>query len=244
MLVKELFESLRTLSHCLLLLLFIPVAKVMHWEMYHAQWDVAGLYQPFFAGIIIIYAAYSGVSIFRRERKDRAIEYLLTLPVSIHRIVGRKILARFILLTVLFLVGLGFGVFKDPPADAAGITIMFLFAVFISLAVDSLFNAMIGVLLLNIIYYYSSLIISYFPLKNQWFGVDTPVLWFSMLIPALVMLAPLALAFHLTLKNFDARPLKWQARAYLKVALPVMALMLTFIILFFKQYFFWVQTIE
>lgn len=81
-------------------------------------------------------------------------------------------------------------------------------------------------------------------MKYQLFGREDPIFFLSHILPALVLLVPFAAAFYKTLKHFDAKPLKWQAKYYLKLALPVIAVLLVFILMFLKPYFIWLKLID
>jgi hypothetical protein len=240
---KEFRDTLKILFYCLLLFLIIPIARLLDWQVIHSQWEISGIWQPLFIAVIIIFAAYSGVSIFQSEKKERALEYLFSLPVSKWKIIAVKIFPRFLLLLLLIITGGVFSVFQNIMIDGISVMILFLMAVFVSLAVDSLINALLGVLVLNIILYYTSLILSYLTMKYGLFGSDTPLFWVSQLLPAVLLLVPLAAAFGITVKNFDLKPLKWQAKPYLVIALPTVLILLFFIIVFFKGYLIWIRKI-
>ena len=243
MLKKEFRDTLMTLGHCLLMLIIIPMAMLLNWHVFHSQWEVSGIWQPVFTAIVVLFALYSGISIFQSEKRDRALEYLLTLPISIRKIVAIKIFPRLVLLVLLIAAGGIFAIFKNIAVDGVSLIVLFLIAVFVSLAVDSLINGMIGVVLLNVILYYTSLIISYLSMEYGLFGSNAPQFLFSHLLPAVLLLVPLAAAFGITLKNFDAKPLKWQAKPYLMIALPTVLLLISFILVFIKKYLVWVRTI-
>jgi hypothetical protein len=56
-------------------------------------------------------------------------------------------------------------------------------------------------------------------------------------------LIPLAAAFAITVKNFDLKPIKWQVKPYLMIALPTVLILLSFIIVFFRGYLIWIRKI-
>lgn len=238
---KEFIDTIKTLLYCMCLFFLIPIARMLETKTGHAEWEFSGLWQPVYLAVTILFAVYSGVSIFQAEKKDRAMEYMLTLPVSRLRLLAGKVLPRLAVLAMLMLVGRMLSFFTDLPADALSLLILFLTAVFVSLAVESLVNGVIGVVLLNAILYYTSLTVSYLSMTHRFLGSETPVFWVSQVLPALLLLVPLGAAFFRTLKRFDARPLKWQAKPYLYLALPAVVVMITFIILSFKQYFRWIH---
>lgn len=238
---KEIRDTLKALGHCLLVLLFIPLAMLMNWHISHAQWEIYGIFVPVFVVIVLIFAVYSGVSIFQAEKKDRALEYLLSLPVSRGKILAIKILPRITVLMLLIVIGGFLSIFQTMISDAISVILVFFIAVLISLAVDSLVNAVIGVLLINIILYYTSIITSYLTIKYRFLGSTEPLFWLSYLVPGLLLLLPLAVAFGVTFKNFDLKPLKWQAKPYLVIALPWVAILLLYIMVFVKDYLIWIK---
>ncbi len=241
---KELIDSVRTLAQSLIVLLLIPIAMVLDWHVLHAQWEVAGMFQPLFLAIIIIFAAYAGVSIFGMEKKDKAMEYLLSLPVPIWKIMIAKILPRLILLLILIVTGGVLGVLQSIVVDSISLLIVFLLAVSLSLAVESAINAMVGVLLLNVILYYSSLIASYLTMTHHVFRSEVPLVLVSQLLPALLLLVPFVTAFVLAMKRLDLKPLKWQGKPYQKIALPALVALILFILLFLKNYLVWINVVE
>jgi hypothetical protein len=147
------------------------------------------------------------------------------------------------LLLLLVIVGGIFSIFNNILIDSLSILVLFLSAIFISLAVDSTANGLIGVILLNFILYYTSLILSYLTMEHRFLGSDTPICFISHILPVVLLLAPLAAAFGKTLKNVDVKPLKWQAKPYLLIALPTVLVLLSFIILFFKGYLQWIKEV-
>lgn len=241
MLKKEIKDTLKTLGHCLFILLLLPMAMLMKRHIFHAQWEISGIFEPVYVAIVLLFAAYSGVSIFQTEKKDRALEYLLSLPVSKGKILAIKVLPRLTVLLLLIAVGGFLSIFRTPISDAIGVIIVFLVAVFISLSVDSLINAIFVVFGANIILYYSSLITSYLTIKYRFLGATEPIFWLSYLLPVLLIMVPLAVAFGLTLNHFDLKPFKWQAKAYLLIALPSILLLQVFIMVFLKKYLIWVK---
>lgn len=240
---KEFFDTLRVFVQSLLVLLLIPIALVLDWHVFHANWELSGILQPFFLGIIIIFATYSGVSIFGMEKKDRALEYLLSLPIPMWKIMAAKILPRLGLLLVLIITGGLVGVLDSIVVDGISLLIVFWLAISISLAVESIINAMVGVLLLNVILYYGSLVLSYLVMADHLGDSETAQVWVSWIFPVLLLLVPFLTAFALTVKKLDLKPLKWQARSYLRIALPALMLMIGLILLFIKKYLAWISIV-
>jgi len=241
MIVKEFRDTLKILGQCMLVLALIPILNLLNWEFSHFQWDISGLWAPIVTNLLIIFAVYSGVAVFRPERKDRAMEYLLTLPVSRGKILWSKVAPRLTVLALLVMLSWLGGILDRPVVDGISLGVLFFTGVFVSLAVDSMVSAVFGVLVLNIVLYYTSLIMSYITMEHGLMGIRTPMFWSSQLLPAVLLLVPMGTAFWLTLKNYDAKPLKWQAKYYLSIALPAVLILLSFILAFLKNYLIWVQ---
>ncbi|MCG8668276.1 MAG: ABC transporter permease subunit, partial [Pseudomonadales bacterium] len=84
MLKKEINDTLKTLLYSSLFLVLIPVSMVAK----------APITRSLFVMYIVLLALYSGVTLFRTEKRDRAMEYMLSLPVSRWRILSFKVLPR------------------------------------------------------------------------------------------------------------------------------------------------------
>jgi ABC-type transport system involved in multi-copper enzyme maturation permease subunit len=238
---KEFRDTLKVMLQCLMLLLAVPIFKLLDWHFLHWQWEISGIWEPIVTGIIIIFAAYSGAAVFRAEKKDRALEYLLSLPVSRWKIFSVKVIPRVLVLLVMVTAAGIFKIFKQPWADGISVVVLFFIALFISLAVESLLSAIMGVLAVNLFLYYASLIMSYITMEYGLLGSREPLFWLSQLLPAVFLLFPLAAAFALTLKNLDVKSLKWHVKPYLVFALPAVLLLVSFILVFLQDYLTWIR---
>ena len=154
-----------------------------------------------------------------------------------------KILPRLGMLILLIAIGLLCGILTHFLADIVSILLVFFLAISISLAVESLVNAMLGVVLLNAVVYYFSLILSYLTLHNRLLDKLTPSIWITSVFPVVLMLGVMAIAFLKVLKRFDLKPLKWQAKPYLMIALPTILLIILVILIYLKKYLAWVVAI-
>ncbi len=243
MLKKEFRDTLKTLFYCLCLFLIVPIAKLLDWQVLHAEWEISGLWQSVYIVVTILFAAYSGVSIFQEEKKDRALEYLFSLPVSKWKIIGVKVFPRFLLVLLLIAAGGIFSVLDNIVMDGIALSVLFFSGLFIGLAVDSVLNGFFGVIIVNVILYYSSLFISYLTMRYELFGRDMPLFPLSYLLSLVLLLVPLAAAFVLTVKNMDIKPFRWQVKHYLTIALPTILILLFFIMVFLKGYMEWIGQI-
>lgn len=239
MLKKEFRDTLKTLFYCLCLFLIVPIARLLDWRVLHAEWDISGIWQPVFTAVIIVFAAYSGVSIFQVEKKDRALEYLFSLPVSKWKIIGVKVLPRLFFVLLLIAAGGLFSVLDSVVADGLSLLVLFFSGLFIGLAVDSLLNGLFGVVIINVTFYYASLITSYLTMRYRLFGSELPVFPLSYLLPVVLLLGPLAAAFALTVRDMDIKPFRWQVKHYLAIALPAVLILLVFILVFMQGYYKW-----
>jgi len=221
----------------------VPIARLLDWRVLHAEWDISGIWQPVFTVVVIFFAAYSGVSIFQVEKKDRALEYLFSLPVSKWKIIGVKVFPRLFMVLLLIAAGGIFSVLDNVVVDGMSLLLLFFSGLFISLAVDSLLNGLFGVVIINVTFYYSSLITSYVTMRYRLFDSDLPSFPLSYLLPAVLLLGPLAAAFALTVKNMDIKPFRWQVKHYLAIALPTILILLVFILVFLQGYFEWIRQV-
>ena len=103
MLRKELTETLKRFLECFLILIGIPVAFLLDKLIIRFGWGFLDIFQGFFIATIVVYAVYSGLTIFQAEKKDRAIEYLLSLPISRKKVIVMKVLPRLAILIFLIL---------------------------------------------------------------------------------------------------------------------------------------------
>jgi hypothetical protein len=241
---KELRDTLNIFFQSMTILLSIPVLLMMDWHIFHSQWELSNIFHFIFVCQVLIYAAYSGASIFQKEKRDRALEYMFSLPLSRGKILYAKIAPRLGMLLVMIAIGGILNIWDQFIADSISIILVFVLAVTISLAVDSLINAIIGVLLLNVIFYYGSLIFSFLTIKYRLFGSDVPIPWLSYLFAVLLLVIPQVVAFIKTLNKFDLKPLKWQAKSYFLIAFPSVLLMILFILGYLKQYLLWIREIN
>ena len=64
---------------------------------------------------------------------------------------------------------------------------------------------------------------------------------FAQLCSALFLLIPLWLAFWLTFKKLDVKPIRLQMRTYYSILLPSLAGFVAFILLFYKKSMSWIM---
>lgn len=243
MIEKEIRDTLKVLAQSLLILLVIPVMMMLDWHVIHSQWELSGILQPVFMVFLIVVAAFSGVSVFHVEKKERALEYMFSLPVSKARIMMNKLAPRLAALMILISMGIILGVLKSPVIDTINLLVVFVTAVCISLAVESMVNAMVGVIFVNIVIYNMALVLIYLFYQGEVFASETLIVVLAQVLAVAAVLTPLVIAFVRTVKHFDLKPLKWQAKSYLTIALPSMGVVMLFVLVFLKKYLAWIKEI-
>jgi hypothetical protein len=180
---------------------------------------------------IVLFAGYSGLGMFHRERKDKGFEYLLTLPYSKLRIFIYKVLPR---VTMLVTAGLLMVIFTKVTTSAFLVPLLFfqLGMVFISLTFGSLFAGAVAGVILAYFHALSGSFIEY--LFRFSLHID-PVLP-SHFLAGLSILIPLGISFSLAFRNLDLKPFKYTVRSYLYIALPLLSAQAIIIFLNFEKF--------
>lgn len=233
MLRKEIGDALRKLVESLVFLVIIPFMYIVDKLVWKWGLDYRSLIDTGFVITLLIYAVYAGGTVFQSERKDRAFEYLFSLPLTRRKIILAKILPRLGILTLLgaaatIVVGRGLLV-------EAGITVLVLFfsSLFLSIAVFSIAINIFGVGLIYLMFFQGGRVVGRFLFK---IGGSSYLKWLvTQSVPAAVLLIPLGIAFWLTFKKMDARPLKLQMKTYYSITLPALFVLALLIALFSRS---------
>jgi hypothetical protein len=238
MLKKEIFDSLKTLIQCLLLLIGVPLGFVMDKLIIHFGWKLSEIFNFLFLISIVIYPIASGLYVFQSEKKDRAFEYLLSLPLSRLKIIIYKVLPRLSLLLLLITVSTFFSIFNNIWINGFNLIVLFFVSLFIAFATTSVVLGPVIVTLLFYAYYVTSQMIHmiFIGLKPEIFNAFSTTAFFFNLLTAVLLLVPIGSAFWITFKKFDIKPLKWQLKSYYFIVLPTILVFMSFIILFYKKY--------
>lgn len=148
---------------------------------------------------LILYASYTGWSMFDRERQENAMEYLLSMPISRTRLFLLKFLPR--LVCVLVILGLFLAVHKyfnaigflQPSLFAAFYLSFFLVSVSFSLSIRNFILALFttAFLAVGLSYYY------------RYFGFEITEVWSMWLANGVLGLFPVV--FFLAFQKFDLR---------------------------------------
>lgn len=241
MLKKECLEAIRKLLESLLILIVIPLTIVWDKLVAHSGWPYTDIFKGGLIATLVIYAVYAGATIFLPERRDRAFEYLFSLPLTRSRIVMAKVLPRFIILVILLLLS---AVFIGSEVLPSGIIFILLFfgAVSLSIAVNSIILNLLGVSFLFGAFQPCCNILSFLLSKLGLNFRSVLGFMFVQLCSALLLLIPLWLAFWLTFKKLDVKPIRLQMRTYYSILLPSLAGFVVFILLFYKKSMSWITT--
>jgi ABC-type Na+ efflux pump permease subunit len=235
MLKKEAWDALKRELECLLILGAIPLAFLWDRLLIKFNWGFRDIFSGIFITTVIIYAVYSGATIFQSEKKDRAFEYLFSLPISRAKILLMKIGPRLIILIFLVIV---LALFLKLDLLEFGITFLLIFFVsaFLSIGTNSLMINLIGVIMLYYVFRTLGQILMNFSFLH---GLESRGVWISptfQLLAATLLLVPMGIAFWLTFKRMDVKPMKLQMRTYYAIVLPTLAVLITFVTLMFKKY--------
>lgn len=246
MLRKELTEALKRFIESSLIFIGIPFAFLLDKLIIKFGWGFLDIFQGFFMATIVVYAVYSGLTIFQAEKKDRAIEYLLSLPISRQKIIAMKVLPRLVILIFFILILAIFMSLENLQAISIFLIFMFLISIFLSIVVDSILIGIIGAFLLFQVFNLSVKIILFLVHKA---GIDSPdpfiglIGLISMLLSAILLLVPFGISFWLTFKNMDLKPLKLQVRPYYYIALPSLIVLISLIALNYRGFLMWLQNL-
>ncbi len=241
MLRKEFNEVLKQSLYLVVLVLVMPVLAVIlvlpfGWSLSYSQ----VFFMVYFSGLII-FALVTGITLFASERKQRGVEYLLTLPVSRLRLLAIKIFPRLAMLLVLsllyvlckFIIG---GPYSKFPLFYLfyGVFMLFIISVSISASHDNFLLLAIGALLIFLAH--SVLISLVFPrairaLFPRFLSIDEG----SVLVMGILgLLIPFLTSFIISFRTFDVHPFKRFNKKYLKVFTPlvVIGLLLSLVFLY------------
>lgn len=235
MLRKEIRDALKRFVESLVVLAVIPFMYLWDKLLMKIGLDYASLIDTGFVITLLFYAVYAGATVFQAERKDRAFEYLFSLPLTRRRVILAKILPRLGLFLVLGGAAT-LAVGRDLPAKI-GVTVFVLFfsSLFLSLGVSSIVINIFGVMLMYLIFFQGGHVFGYLLLKLGG-NFASHLGWLvTQSISAAVLLVPFGLAFWLTFKKMDARPFKLQMKTYYAITLPTLFVLVLLIALFSKS---------
>ena len=235
MLRKEIRDALKRFIESLVALLIIPFIYIGDKLVRKIGLDYASLIQTGFFITLVIYAVYAGATIFQSERKDRAFEYLFSLPLTRRKIILAKVLPRLGLL--LFLGGVATIVIGRGLQKEAWIALLVLFfsSLFLSIGVFSIVISLFGVGLMYLIFFQGEIVCASLLLKLgvNFTGRHGPLV--AQLVSAAVLLVPFGIAFWLTFKKMDVRPIKLQMKTYYSIVLPTLVVLVSVIVFLSKR---------
>lgn len=241
MLKKEFSDALRKFLECVSLLIAVPLALLFDRFIIHSGWKFLEVFNVVFIISIVCYPVYSGATIFQSEKKNRAFEYMFSLPIQRWKIILYKIATRIAFLLLLLVVSVFFSVFKDVFLIGFNLIIVFLIAVFFSLHVSSVISVIVGIIFMFYLYVTDAHIILFLLWKLK-LTSSTSLAFIPEIFSAAFLLIPLGFTFWLTFKNLDVKSPKLHMKYYLLIALPSIAILVSFAFLFFKKYLAWLQT--
>jgi hypothetical protein len=239
MLKKEFRDTLRIFLESSVLLLSFPLIILMSLIMGFTI-NYGQLLKVISIISVFAFSGYSGLGMFLWERRDKGFEYLLTLPMSRLKLFVYKLLPRFVVL-MLFLATWAL-IFAEPVNDYIVVLIFIqLAAACLSLAFNSYFAALVGIILLGFFYSLSRRFIISLFFHWQGISIDPFTIISPNVLAALLLGIPLGISFLLAFWNFELKPYKYTIKPYLFIALPLLLVQLVVIILYYERIMFFYQ---
>lgn len=242
MLKKEILDASKRLIECLLVLIAIPIALIWDKVFINFRWEFSAIFDAVFIITVVVYSIYSGATIFQSEKKDRAFEYLLSMPLTRMKIIIYKIFPRISILA-LMIIGLAlFSGFKISLTNVLPLIFLFLISAFISFTMSSVIMGFIGVFVVYVVFHFTSRILAFIALKHNILSDMATGSLLIHLVSTFILLIPFGIAFWKTIKNLDVKPLKLQMQPYYYIALPSLFAIIIFLVLFYDNYKSWFLT--
>jgi len=238
MLKKEFSDAFKQFMECMILLLGVPLGVLFDKLIIHFGWKLSDIFHYVFLITMVIYPVVAGLTVFQSERKDRAFEYLFSLPLSRLEAVRYKIAPRFLFLLLLIIASIFFSIFKNIWINGFNLIVAFFISAFMSISVTSFVLGVVGVSFIFFAYYQTSRVIQliYIGWNRVKFSDFSTAALLSDLLTAALLLFLIGAAFWLTFKNLDIRPLKLQLKFYYYIVMPIILVFYVFIILLFKKF--------
>lgn len=245
MLKKEFKEVYKQSLFFVVFVIGLPVLVSMLSMLFKWSLTYNEIFFPVYQVAMFIFAVVTGLTLFSAEKRQGGMEYLLTLPLSRMRLLGLKVLPRFVALGVfsillwlllrLYTVGSGKSVdsLMILPTLYLVYLVFWVFIISVSLSAfhDNIILLAVGILFIFLAH--SLLIANLQTILWQVFGqyLEMNFLWFAAL-SVIGFLIPFAVPFVLAFRKFDIHPAGRFNRKYLKVFVPLLVVCL-FISAFF-----------
>ncbi len=243
MLRKEITESIKRFLECSVIFVGIPIAYLLDEFIIKFGFEFKDIFLGLFLVAVFFYSAYSGITILQAEKKDRAFEYLLSMPISRSKIMLIKIFSR---LTILLLLIFILNFVMDSQSYlivSLWLAGLFVASVTLSFVIDSIFLGIISAFITIGIISLNYGILFFFSCK---LGITEPNLHLdllSMLVSAFLLLVPFFISFWLTFKKLDVKPMKMQLQPYYYIAFPALVIILSNIVLNYRNYLIWIRNL-
>lgn len=235
MLRKEITESIKRFLECFVILLGLPIAFLLDRLIIKFGWEFKDLFLGLFYVAVFFYSAYSGITILQAEKKDRALEYLLSMPISRSKIMLMKIFSRLLILIFCIFILAFLVEFRTFQMLTIWLIFLFFISVTFSMIIDSIILGIIGISLIFLVFELNSRILFFLVGKTDIEGSLDFLALLSPVLSALLLLIPFGISFWLTFKKMDVKPMTQQIQPYYYIAFPALVIILSFIILYYKD---------
>jgi hypothetical protein len=238
MLKKEISDVLRQTLFFILITFLLPAFLVL--TKIYPDRSYLNAFFPVFQFGLFFWAFFMGASLFSVERGQNGMEYLLSLPLSRYKLIGLKILPRFI--SVLIFYGIFLIFFFGPGSNASALSLICFSFIYFSLYLISLsFSAssenFLVLFVISCLFLFLFLGLEYslfwLTVKTKGYVYFTPHITpfitgdlepFTvsfLIITGLFLLTPFLAAFIFSIKRFDIKPPLVYNRRFVKILAPL-----------------------
>jgi hypothetical protein len=241
MLKKEISDVLKQIAIFTAFILILPAFLIITTIISNTSYF--SVFFPLFQVGLLFGAFFMGASLFSVERGQRGMEYLLSLPFSRYKIIGLKILPRFITILIFYVVFLIFYLGEGTNYAALALvsfTIIYFSFFLISLSLSASSDNFLVLFVVSLLSLFIYLGLGFFVLwlivKAKGYiyyvvrvnpfiiGELDSIIVYLIPIVGLSFLIPLLVAFGFSMKKFDIRPSRVYNKRFIKFFAPLFAL--------------------
>lgn len=239
MLKKEFKEVYKQSLFFIVFVIGIPILVSLLSMLFKWSLTYNEIFFPVYQVGMFIFAIVGGLTLFSAEKRQGGMEYLLTLPLSRMRLLGLKVLPRFVALSVFLILlwlllhlytlsgGRGVESLMILPTLYFAYLVIWAFIISVSLSAfhDNIILLAFGILFIFLAH--SLLIANLQTIVWQVFGKYLDMNFLSFAVLSIIgFLIPFAVPFVLAFRKFDIHPAGRFNRKFLKVFVPLLVICL------------------